>query len=288
MSPRPTTKNKLLTAVFRRLEDFLIPPLCIVCDGALDGGDRWFCHNCLDGLAANHASRDACPRCSQNRLNHECGCEFVWDFPFEKVFSVYDYDDTLKAVARHIKYRGKKRLAYHIGGIAAPLVPLDFFAGVDVVIPVPLHKLRQRKRGYNQAEVFASGLLDGLRVGVDVGSNSNNNVDGNGSNGTDVSDSNVDGNIAKTGINCKLRTDLLLRVKNTGTQTKLDRDSRLENLSGAFVVNPNNIEELKGKMVMLVDDIFTTGATVEACTNVLLRAGCSAVRVLSLGRGSTP
>jgi ComF family protein len=259
MPPKIKINSKPLTAVLRRVEDFLIPPLCIVCDGALGDGDRWFCPDCLDKLAANRAGRDACPRCGQNRLKHECGCEFAWDFPFEKVYAAYDYDDILRAAAKNIKYKGKKRLAYHLGVITAPAVPLDFFAGVDKIIPVPLHKLRQRKRGYNQAEVFARGLLDGLGVGVDVN--------------TDIA------------INCELRTDLLLRIKNTGTQTMLDRESRSENLAGAFAANPKNVEELKGKSVMLVDDIFTTGATVEACTNELLRAGCSAVRVLSMGRG---
>jgi len=253
MSSSTKTKNKLLTAILRRAEDFFIPPICIVCDEALGDDNRWLCRNCLDRLAANHTSRDACPRCAQNRLKHECGCEFAWDFPFEKVFSAYDYDDTVKVIARHIKYRGNKRLAYLMGGLTAPFVPLDFFAGIDIVIPVPLHRLRQRKRGYNQAEVFARGLLDGL------------------------GDS----------ISCELRTDLLSRVKNTGTQTKLDRESRLENLSGAFAVNPKNIEILKGKSVMLADDIFTTGATVEACTDELLRAGCSAVSVLSMGHGDS-
>jgi len=255
MSRAPQIKNKLLTAVLRRVEDFFIPPLCIVCDETLeDGGGRWLCRTCLDRLAANHTSRNACPRCAQNRVKHECGCEFAWDFPFEKVFSVYDYDDIVRAVAQHIKYRGKKRLAHYLGVIAAPYVPLDFLDGADIVIPVPLHRRRQRKRGYNQAEVFARGLLDGFGAGT-----------------------------------CReLRTDLLSRVKNTGTQTALDRDSRKENLAGAFAASSVGVEALKGKTVILVDDIFTTGATVEACTDELLRAGCSAVRALSLGRGVAP
>jgi len=244
--------SKILSAVRRRVEDFLIPPLCIVCDGALGGGDdgdRWFCAACLDALAKSHASRDACPRCAGNRHRRECACEFAWDFPFEGVYSAYDYDDTLSAVARHIKYKGKSKLAYHMGFIAAPLLPPGFLGVGDIVVPVPLHRARMRKRGYNQAEHLARGVLTGLGRGLEP-----------------------------------LRTDLLTRVRNTGTQTKLDRDGRLKNLEGAFAVNQEKASELAGKRVVLVDDIFTTGATTEACTDELLRAGCASVRVLSMGR----
>jgi ComF family protein len=240
-----------LTGLARRAEDFLIPPLCVVCDGLLDAGgaDRWFCPDCLDALRANNFSRDPCPRCSRNRRRGECTCEFAWDFPFESVFSVYDYDETLRAAAHHIKYKGKSRLARHVGLISAPLLPGDFLAGADVVVPVPLHKTRQRRRGYNQAEFFARGLLEAAER------------------------------------RALLRTDLLVRVRNTGTQTRLDREGRLENLLGAFAVDPGRADGIRGKRVVLVDDVLTTGATAEACTDELLRAGCASVRVLAMAIG---
>ncbi|MCL2220357.1 MAG: ComF family protein [Chitinispirillia bacterium] len=271
--------NKALSAkpflsIFRRVEDFLIPPLCIVCNKPLAhvqtaGGrgqnvndkpsadnthqpvnnktDRWFCTSCIDSLSANHATRSACPRCAVNRSKRECACEFAWDFPFERIFSIYDYDDTLSVIARHIKYKGKSQLAYHTGAISAKFIPDDFWAGIDFLIPVPLHKSRMRKRGYNQAEHFARGLSEARPIPL-------------------------------------IRTDLLTRTRNTGTQTKLDREGRLENLIGAFAVNPRNLDNITGKNIILVDDILTTGATTEACTDELLRAGCASVRVLSLGR----
>jgi ComF family protein len=246
-----------IAQIIKRVEDFLIPPLCVICDGDL-GGDRWFCAGCLGALAANQSTRDACPHCSQNRRKRECACEFAWDFPFEKVVSFYDYDDTLSSIARHIKYKGKSQLAYHMGFICAPLMPDGLWDDADAVIPVPLHKARMRKRGYNQAEFFTRGQLKG---------------------------SERKNSPPLTGIRPPLlRTDLLTRVKNTGTQTQLDREGRLENLIGAFAINPKKVGEVKGKRVTLVDDIFTTGATTEACTEELLKAGCASVRVLSMGR----
>jgi ComF family protein len=245
-------KDKL-TGILRRIEDFFIPPLCVVCDGPLsdsrnDGGGVWLCPSCVDALIKNHEGRAPCPRCACNRRKRECACEFAWDFPFESVYCVYDYDDTLSVIARHVKYYGKSGLAGRIGIISAPLIPADFFSGIDTVIPVPLHRAKLRRRGYNQAERFARGVLAGAGV---------------------------DGTL--------LRTDLLTRVKDTETQTRLSREERQENLAGAFAVNGRAAGGLAGARVALVDDIFTTGATTEACAEALLGAGCAAVAVLAMG-----
>jgi len=244
----------LLKKLLQRVEDFFIPPLCIVCNGTLSddrngGGGDWLCPSCVDALSKNHFSRDACPRCAGNRLKRECACEFAYDFPFERVYCIYDYDDTLSVIAKHIKYFGKSGLAKRIGIIGATLIPSNFFYGADMVIPVPLHRAKLRKRGYNQAEYFARGVL--------AGQNLNPNI---------------------------LRNDLLSRVKNTETQTLLSKEERLENLAGAFAVNGQAADGLAGARVVLVDDIFTTGATTEACAMALLGAGCASVVVLAMGR----
>jgi len=213
------------------------------------GGGVWLCPACVSALSKNHTQRDPCPRCAQNRKKRECACEFAWDFPFERVCCVYDYDDTLSVIAKHIKYYGKSGLAERMGIISAPLIPKDFFDGTDIVIPVPLHRLKLRRRGYNQAERFARGVLAGL--GMDT---------------------------------ARLRTDLLLRVRNTKTQTRLDREERQENLAGAFAVNEPAAGGLAGMRAVLVDDVFTTGATTEACAAALIGAGCASVTVLAMGR----
>jgi len=246
----PQVKSRLLSLV-KRAEDFFIPPLCIICNGAL-GSDNWLCASCLDALTLNYNARNACPLCSQNQKKRVCACEFAWDYPFQKIFSVYDYDNTLSSIARHVKYKGKKRLAYHIGELCVSLIPDDYFNGIDLVIPVPLHKSRMRERGYNQSEWFARGVLKGVKT--------------------------------RCVASLQMRTDLLKRIKNTGTQTALDREDRQSNLAGAFAVNPEKKDELKDKSVILVDDILTTGATAEACTEELIKSGCAFVKILSMGR----
>ncbi|MFW5813028.1 MAG: ComF family protein [Fibrobacterota bacterium] len=164
------------------------------------------------------------------------------------MFSFYDFDDLLRSIAHHIKYKGKRRLAFHVGLVSAPRLPDEFLDDIDLVIPVPLHKSRMRQRGYNQAEWFARGIVSGLGVGLEV------------------------------------RTDLLVRRKKTGTQTKLDKESRIRNLESAFGINGAKAYQIRNRRVLLVDDVLTTGATVEACTGELLKAGCRGVRVLSMGR----
>ncbi|MFP4164679.1 MAG: ComF family protein [Chitinispirillaceae bacterium] len=232
--------------LLKRVGDFLVPQLCVVCDSPLS--DLWFCSHCLETLESNHASRDACLFCSQNRKVKECTCGIVWDYPFERVFSFYDFDDLLRSVAHQIKYKGKRKLAFHIGLISAPRLPQGYVENADLIIPVPLHRSRMRQRGYNQAEWFARGVACGANSGW------------------------------------KVETELLSRRKKTATQTKLDKESRVKNLQKAFGVDRRKVHRLKDRSVLLVDDVLTTGATVEACTKELLKAGCAKVRVLSLGR----
>lgn len=106
----------------------------------------------------------------------------------------------------------------------------EFFGPIDYIIPVPLHPRRLRSRGYNQAEIIAEGLSQSLGVPVD--------------------------------------TRLLLRNVDTQTQTRKTRADRIRNVSGAFTLC--NGENYKGCSFLLVDDVVTTGATLEECGNTLL------------------
>jgi len=132
----------------------------------------------------------------------------------------------------HFKYKGMQQIGVLLGNIAGEqLARSDIFSSVDVIIPVPLHKKRLKERGYNQSTCFADGLAQRLIAVVD------------------------DGN--------------LVRVKSTETQTHKSRFSRFENMQEVFaVLYP---EKLNGKHVLLVDDVVTTGSTLEACGLQLLK-----------------
>ena len=116
----------------------------------------------------------------------------------------------------------------------------------DIVIPVPLYFKRQKKRGYNQSELLCSALKSKLNMNVD--------------------------------------TSILIKIKNTRTQANLSRAQRMENLEGAFSV-PDG-KDVKGKTILLVDDVFTTGATINECAKTLVKAGAKAVYSVTLAHAN--
>jgi competence protein ComFC len=226
--------------------DLVFPRICIVCRGKLTL-DKWLCDSCLELLWNNNMKRDACPLCGQNRIFRKCTCEYNRQEPFESAFSIFDFDDTVKSIVHQFKYDGKKNLAYDMGKKYAGLIPDSFFEGMDAVVCVPLFFVRQMRRGYNQAEYFAKGIVHG-RSSIDYIPN------------------------------------VIVRKRHTGTQTKLSRTRRVKNVEGAFMIFNGKKKLLQNKNMIIVDDVITTAATVGECAKILLEAGCGKVRVLSLAR----
>jgi ComF family protein len=133
----------------------------------------------------------------------------------------------------NLKYRGHEDVGLFLGEwLGAELAQIDAYKTVDVVIPVPLHKAKQRKRGYNQVSKFGKAIATALAT--------------------------------------EYREDLLLKVSNTQTQVFKNRLTRWSDANAVFdIINP---EELNNKHILLVDDIITTGATIEKCAEVLNKA----------------
>ncbi len=115
---------------------------------------------------------------------------------------------------------------------------------IDALVPVPLHPRRKREREFNQAEVLAQMTSKECNVPV---------------------------------------LNALERIRYTSTQTRLDRQHRMENLRGAFRIRQSS--PVRNRNLLLVDDVFTTGSTVEECALVLTQAGAASVRVLTVARG---
>lgn len=138
----------------------------------------------------------------------------------------------VQSLVHNLKYKGIQQIGHTIGNIAGgQLVKNKIFYSVDLIIPVPLHKKRLRQRGYNQSTCFAEGLAQKLNAVVD-----------------DTS---------------------LVRIHATETQTKKGRFTRFENMKEVFwVANP---DKLRNKHILLVDDIITTGSTLEACAAEMLK-----------------
>jgi competence protein ComFC len=160
------------------------------------------------------------------------------DFGFQSARAPLKYDGVGKQLVHALKYRGYKRV---VGRLAAPLM-LQVLGEVrfDAVVPVPLHRSRLRKRGFNQAELLARGVAEKMKATV---------------------------------------SDTLEVVRSTRDQVELSAAQRRANVAGAYSAT----EPLHGT-ILLVDDVFTTGATMSACAASLVRAGAQEVHALSLCR----
>lgn len=140
-------------------------------------------------------------------------------------------DNNVQKLMHQFKYKGIRELGFYIGKrYGAQLKEANPFKEVDFIIPIPLHPKKLKTRGYNQSDIFANGLSKAMKVDV--------------------------------------LTDLLYRKVASETQTRKSKIERWENVKAIFDVR--NPEELMGKHILLVDDVITTGSTMEACAHVLL------------------
>lgn len=180
-----------------------------------------------------------------------CGAESCgedhgyWPHAFSGARFLYRVTPELSTVVHGFKYRHMRRNAAFLCARLRRRPDLaDYIRSFDALVPVPLHSARLRERGYNQAALIAGRF--GAAAGVPV--------------------------LSKA----------LKRTRSTGTQTLLGRDGRLRNLDGAFAC-PDPIK-VRDRRILLVDDVYTTGATVGACATVLRSAGAADVGVIALGR----
>ncbi len=148
-----------------------------------------------------------------------------------------------RTLIHKLKYKGQKEIGIELGRMAGREITGSFFDETNLIIPVPLHPAKKRIRGYNQSEMIAQGISE------------------------------ITGK--------ELRTDILLRTKFTETQTKKNLEERRKNVGSAFkVVKP---EYLTGKHILLIDDVVTTGSTLIACADELLKTENVKVSVSVLG-----
>lgn len=165
---------------------------------------------------------------------------------FRSAFSCFFFrqGETLRGLIHDFKYHSDRRIAREMGReMGRRALAAGFLNGYDCLIPVPLHPKRLKKRGYNQSQMLAQGISDVSGIPV--------------------------------------VTDALLRTVYAGTQTTLASDQRFLNVKGDFSLGPG-YEKVLGKAVLIVDDVFTTGATSEACAEPLLSLGGVSVGLATL------
>ena len=236
-----------LAAAGRGLVGLVYPPTCIAC-GAATGEPHTLCGRCWSGM--RFIERPFCERLG-TPFAVDLGVPLVSpaamaDPPvFERARAVARYDDTARLVVHRLKYSDRLDLARALGRMMAR-AGAELAAECDVIVPVPLHRSRLWWRRFNQAMELARVVATLHEKPCDPA--------------------------------------LLARVKRTRPLVGLSRNQRGDNLQGAFKVPPDVRHRIKGKRILLVDDVLTTGATANAASRALLRGGASAVDVLAFAR----
>jgi len=158
-------------------------------------------------------------------------------------FSFYNKGSRIRNLIHNMKYKGIKEIGSELGRIyGLSLKSSGFTNGIDIIVPIPLHPAKKRSRGFNQSELISEGLAEATGLPVN--------------------------------------TTAIGRAVASSTQTKRSRYERWINVEGIFVVN--DPDSLKGKHLLLIDDVITTGSTMESCVNEILKTEGVKVSVAAL------
>ncbi len=235
--------------------DALLPPRCLACRVVVDSPGA-LCADCWQGL-----DFIAGPVC------HACGTPFAFEIGpralcgacaarrprYDRARSALIYNDRSRDLILGLKHGDRTEvapsLARWLGRAGAELL-----AEADIVAPVPLHRWRLLARRHNQSALLAHALMTH----------------------------------APSGAGDRLVPDLLVRRRRTPSQGGLNARERRRNVAGAFAVRPAWRDRLAGKRVLLIDDVHTTGATLEACARALRRAGAAGMDALTVARVVRP
>lgn len=216
-----------MKTIYSYFLDFLalfFPELCAACGKNLFKNEQVICTNCIYHLPLTNFHSDP-----ENRVARQ-----LWGrFPFIQAgsFVYFQKGNKVQNIMHQLKYNNRPEAGFRMGQLYAyELSRSGNWQKPDLLIPVPLHPSKLKKRHYNQSEYIANGIASVLNIPVIV-----NN---------------------------------LLRIENTETQTRKSRFARYENLKGAFLIK--DTASLNDKHILLVDDVMTTGATLEACSVELL------------------
>lgn len=215
--------------------ELFFPRICIACSNPLFVHESNLCNLCFYHL----------PRTNfQNDLNNPVAQLFWGRIRIELATSYFFYNkgSRYQRILHQLKYQGKKEIGFEMGKMFGKEILHSDFSHTQLIVPIPLHPTRQKKRGYNQAEWIAMGIAESMGI--------------------------------------PMETNSVVRISASSTQTKKGRYDRWTNVEGIFRVNVP--ENLINKHVLLVDDVVTTGATLEACAAAILSLKNTKVSIATL------
>lgn len=226
-------RNSPLVGYFHDFVSLFFPCYCLGCGSPTVKGEAIICTRCLLEMPQTGYHKEI-----ENALQQRLSLRF----PLRYATALYKFNKNgrVQHLLHELKYRNHPEIGIMLGNICAGiLIEGGLNECCDVIVPVPLHPSRKRKRGYNQSAKFAAGI--------------------------------------SAGLNIPFSDDLLVRKQKTETQTRKSKLDRWENMNNVFGLATQG--SLRGTRILLVDDVITTGSTLEACSEVLLRAECPEISV---------
>lgn len=216
--------NQLLSNILTDVFDLFFPEECLNCGNVLEVKGKYLCLFCISEMPLTNFSIEP---------NNSLEVSFRGRIPIEKATALlyFEKKGMVQKLIHHLKFYNQIHIGSFLGDwLAKKMLLSNRFGHIDLVVPVPLHPKRQRKRGYNQVALFAQTLAWHL--------------------------------------NATFVPDLLIKRKNSKTQVSKSRLDRIMDDKHNFVLNKNF--QIQGKNILLVDDLITSGATIEACAAPLL------------------
>ncbi len=220
--------------------------ICYMCGGTQEKDAKYsLCHNCYNNLPfipEHHCVKCGIPlrMVEDGPICRQCANS---NYYFDRAISTVKYEKDVKTLIYKLKYSNHTYLAKTIGYIMADRLEQEGIE-IDIIVPVPLYKNKEKERGFNQSTLIGKYISE------------------------------------KTNI--PLIVDSCVRIKNTKVMYNLTKRERLENVERAFKVTDQ--ETIVGRDILLVDDIFTTGSTVNSCSKELVNSGAKSVTVFTFAR----
>ncbi len=225
-----------LAKILNEINNILLPRVCFGCNAQLSRGENILCAVCRHEMPLtdyNFSDENPVDRVFYGRIPIKKAASFLF----------FTKNGIVKQLLHYLKYKNQEGVGAFLGDWCGAFMENEKdLKSVDVVVPVPLHVKKRKKRGYNQVTLFAKRISNALEA--------------------------------------EYRDDILVKVNNTKTQTKKGRLLRWENAQEVFEVNTTVKKDFQH--ILLVDDVITTGATIEACAKKLHTLGNVSISVLSM------